>query len=142
MFIVNFTNVAYLENYDSLSRSEFYMIMIFTLISNFPLNFYAIMTIKNIDFKLYMCYIFLGNQMVDDLQGSSIFLFGCPNIIYEDNSLDINSDDLSASLNPKFNRNLSQSLQNGSFGYASDSAIYVSKTFIESTEKVETLHTK
>ena len=48
------------------------------------MNFYALMTVKNIDFKLYMCYIFLDNAMINQIKGVSIFLVGEPKITFKE----------------------------------------------------------
>ena len=123
---INLSDIAYLGNYDSLSQGQFYITMIFTLVSNFPLNFYAIMTIKNIDFKLYMCYIFLGNQMIENLKGSSIFLIGSPKIIYEKRSLGENQESSNLDLNPKFDNMLSETFKYQSIDYVKNGTIYAS----------------
>ena len=49
------------------------------------MNFYAYVTVKNINFKEYISYYFIGNDnMINELQGASIFLIGKPNIVYEE----------------------------------------------------------
>ena len=57
--IGNFNDVAYLDSQKDSNSAEVYASMLLIFCSNIPLNFYAIMTVKNIDFKLYICYIFL-----------------------------------------------------------------------------------
>ena len=129
--------LAYIGNYRNLNRGRVYTAMVFTLISNLPLNFYAIQMIKNIDFKLYLCYVFLDNQMIDCLKGCSIFLTGTPNIIYQDRSWDEYRDQSSSFHNSKFNLMLSEPFKHAEFGYATDKALYVSNKFLGRTEQVK-----
>ena len=82
--VVDTDKVAYLESYDKTSISEVYWTMIVVFLINIPLNLYAFMSMMNINFKEYICYIFIGNNMIEELKGASIFLIGKPNIIYEE----------------------------------------------------------
>ena len=48
------------------------------------MNFYAYVTVKNINFKEYISYIYIGLDMLEHLEKASIFLIGKPNIVYEE----------------------------------------------------------
>ena len=76
-------NIAITENYEE-NDENVILVMVFLFVYYLPYSIYALLTVKNIDFKLYMCYIFLGNQMIDKIGGSSIFLVGKPSITYEE----------------------------------------------------------
>ena len=135
--IGNFNDVAYLDSQKDSNSAEVYASMLLIFCSNIPLNFYAIMTVKNIDFKLYICYIFLGNEMIDSLKGWSIFLVGRPKIVYEENVLDEDSDSSSSDLSPSFRKMLTESYGDANIDYDSGfDTLYVSKKLIRNTEKV------
>ena len=61
-----------------------YLILTFLFLFNLPYFIYGLVTVRNIDFKLYMWYIFLGKGIIDQIKGSSIFLVGLPKITYEE----------------------------------------------------------
>ena len=76
--------IAYKETYQKKHDIRMYYSIVLAFLSNLPMNFYALMTVKNIDFKLYMCYIFLDNAMIDQIKGTSIFLVGEPKITFKE----------------------------------------------------------
>ena len=78
-----------------------------------------------------MCYIFIGNEMIENLKGSSIFLLGSPNIIYQVKVIDEESN--SSILSPEFRRML-DTFQNASVRYDSRNEISIYQKVDQSSQ--------
>ena len=87
--------VNYTKDYKKMNIVTFYALLFLYTVYKLPYYLYAIVTIRNIDFKLYLCYIYLSHNMIESIKGSSIFLVGKPRITYDRVSI---SDQSSGSL--------------------------------------------